>query len=273
MAQQFLGKAEAFVEKNKDKPFFLYYAPHNIHVPRAPNAQFLHTSQCGIRGDSIEELDSVVGGFMDTLKKLNLDKNTIVIFSSDNGPIVNDGYKDGSVLELNGHKPAGPYRGGKYQIYEAGTRLPFIVSWPGTIAPGVSSALVNQVDLYSSLADLVGVADAAKGRPDSQDILPALLGKSPTARTTMVEQSITRLALREGPWQFIQAGAEKNKNKEEGDKSQGPPASADLQLYNLETDPGEKQSVAAQHPDVVQKMSAELLQIEGADAPSTVNAK
>jgi len=269
MAQQFLGKAEAFVEQHKDKPFFLYYAPHNIHVPRAPNEKFLHTSQCGIRGDSIEELDSVVGSFLDTLKKLNLDKNTLIIFSSDNGPIVNDGYMDGSVKELNGHKPAGPYRGGKYQIYEAGTRLPFIVSWPGTIQPGISSALVNQVDLYSSLADLIGKPAAAQARPDSQDVLPALLGKSRTARTTMVEQSITRLALRGGPWQFISAGADSMVRKlEDGDKSVGPPAGADVQLYNLETDPDEKQNVAAKNPDIVAKMSAELKEIQGADAPA-----
>ena len=171
MARQFLTKAQAFVQTNKDKPFFLYYAPHNIHVPRAPNEKFLHTSECGIRGDSIEELDSKVGEFLDTLKQLNLTDNTLVIFSSDNGPIFNDGYADGSIKEANGHKPAGPYRGGKYQIYEGGTRLPFIVSWPGKITPGVSSALVNQVDLYASMADLIGARDAAKLRPDSQDVL------------------------------------------------------------------------------------------------------
>ena len=268
MAQRFLSKAEAFVETNQDKPFFLYYAPHNIHVPRAPNEKFLHTSECGLRGDSIEELDSVIGEFMDTLKRLNLTENTLVIFSSDNGPIFNDGYADGSVREANGHKPAGPYRGGKYQIYEGGTRLPFIVSWPGKIAPGVSAALVNQLDLYASMADLAGVPDAAKLRPDSQDVLPALLGTSPTARTTMVEQSITRLALREGPWQFIAPGADpKAKKMEEGDTTQGPPAGPAAQLYNLESDPGETQNVAAQHPDIVGKMSGELAQIAGPGGP------
>jgi arylsulfatase A len=265
MARQFLSKAEAFVQTNKDKPFFLYYAPHNIHVPRAPNEKFLHTSECGIRGDSIEELDSVVGEFLDTLKKLNLTDNTLVIFSSDNGPIFNDGYADGSIKEANGHKPAGPYRGGKYQIYEGGTRLPFIVSWPGKVAPGVSSAMVNQVDLYASMADLIGMPAAAKARPDSQDVLPALLGTSSTARTTMVEQSVTRLALREGPWQFIGHGADpKGKKTEEGDATQGPSASSDAQLYNLDSDPGEIHNVAARHPDIVEKMSAELAQIRGA---------
>ena len=271
MATRFLSKAQAFVEQHKDKPFFLYYAPHNIHVPRAPNDKFLHTSECGIRGDSIEELDSVVGGIMDTLKKLKLLDNTIVIFSSDNGPIFNDGYADGSVKEANGHKPAGPYRGGKYQIYEGGTRLPFIVSWPGKITPGVSPALVNQLDLFASMADLIGTPDAAKSRPDSQDILPALLGHSQTGRVTMVEQSEGRLALRDGSWKLILPGKEpkgpKGKRMEEGDITQGPPAGAQIQLYDLGTDPGERQNVAAQHPDVVEKMKREFQQIHESTTP------
>jgi arylsulfatase A-like enzyme len=269
MAGQFLSKAQAFVAQNKDKPFFLYYAPNNIHVPRAPNGKFLHTSECGIRGDSIEELDSVIGGMMDTLKKLNLLDNTIVIFSSDNGPIFNDGYADGSVKEANGHKPAGPYRGGKYQIYEGGTRLPFIVSWPGKITPGVSPALVNQLDLFASLADLVGAPGAANSRPDSQDILPAFLGQSPTGRITMVEQSVGRLALREGSWKLILPGKEpkgpKDKKMEEGDTTQGPAAASGLQLYDLGSDVGERQNVADQHPDIVAKMTQEFKEIQNSE--------
>jgi arylsulfatase A-like enzyme len=269
MAGQFLTKAQAFVEQNKDKPFFLYYCPHNIHVPRAPNEKYLHTSECGIRGDSIEELDATIGKFMDTLQKEGLDKNTLVIFSSDNGPIFNDGYADGSVKEANGHKPAGPYRGGKYQIYEGGTRVPFIVSWPGTVAPGDSKALVNQMDLYASLADLVGKPEAAKARPDSQDVLPALLGKSPVGRTTMVEQdSGPTLALREGPWKLVIPSKKpwNRKDLEEGDTTQGPAPAVGVQLYNLDTDVHEDHNVAAQHPDIVQKMTGELGEIKGANS-------
>ncbi len=268
MAQQFLTKAQAFVTENKDKPFFLYYCPHNIHVPRAPNGKYLHTSECGIRGDSIEELDAMIGAFLDTLKQLNLDANTLVIFSSDNGPIFNDGYADGSVKEANGHKPGGPYRGGKYQIYEAGTRVPFVVSWPARIKPGTTAALVNQLDLYGSLADLVGTLKAAAARPDSADVLPALLGTSTTGRATMIEQSIgNTLALRAGPWKLVVPGKgqQGRKNPEEGDTTQGPPPAKNIQLYNLDSDPHEDHNVAAQHADIVAKMQAELAAARGAE--------
>jgi arylsulfatase A-like enzyme len=265
MAGRFLAQAQAFVLKNKDHPFFLYYCPHNIHVPRAPNGRFLHTSECGIRGDSIEELDATVGAFLDTLKQAGLTNKTLVIFSSDNGPIFNDGYADGSIKEANGHKPAGPYRGGKYQIFEGGTRVPFIVSWPGTVLPGTSTALVSQLDLFSSLADLAGVAQDKNARPDSTNVLAALLGRSQQGRTTFVEQdSGPTLALRDGPWKYFVPVPQKGKRKlEEGDTTQGPPPPPGPQLYNLEDDPHEDHNVAAQHPDLVKKMSAELARIRG----------
>ena len=259
MAERFLSKATTFVQNHQDQPFFLYYAPHDIHVPHAPNPRFVHTSACGIRGDSIEELDAVVGEFMNTLQRLNLNRKTLVIFSSDNGPIFSDGYADGSIEEANGHKPAGPYRGGKYQIYEGGTRVPFIVSWPGKVAPGVSSGLVNQVDLFASLADLSGSLSGAT-RPDSQDLLKTLLGSDSQGRATMVEQSTNGwMALREGPWKVIFPGKAKKKKMplEEGDVSEGPAPILEVQLYNLDSDPGETKNIAADHPDIVQKMTAE----------------
>jgi len=265
MAQQFLSQAQAFVLKNKYRPFFLYYCPHNIHVPRAPNGRFLHTSECGIRGDSIEELDATVGAFLDTLKQAGLAEKTLVIFSSDNGPIFNDGYADGSIKEANGHKPAGPYRGGKYQIFEGGTRVPFIVSWPGTIAPGTSTAMVNQLDLFASLAELAGIPQTAASRSDSQDVLAALLGRSTQGRTTMVEQdSGPTLALREGPWKFFVPVPHAHKKLEEGDTTQGPSPPPGPQLYNLDDDPHEDHNVAAEHPDLVKKMSEELARIRNA---------
>ena len=266
MAQRFLEQAQGFVLKNKDKPFFLYYCPHNIHVPRAPNGRFLHTSECGVRGDSIEELDATVGAFLDTLRQAGLTKNTLIIFSSDNGPIFNDGYADGSVKEANGHKPAGPYRGGKYQIFEGGTRVPFIVSWPGTITPGTSTALVNQLDLFASLGRLAGAPQSAATRPDSEDILPALLGRSQQGRTTMVEQdSGPTLALREGPWKYFTPPPKTARGKlEEGDTTKGPPPPPGPQLYNLEDDPHEDHNLAAQHPEIVKQMSEELAKIRDA---------
>jgi arylsulfatase A-like enzyme len=267
MADLFESKAEGFIAQNKNRPFFLYYAPNNVHVPRAPNGRFLHTSACGIRGDSIEELDAMVGKLMADLKSQNLLDHTLIIFSSDNGPIFDDGYSDGSIREANGHQPAGPFRGGKFQIYEGGTRIPFIVSWPGKVAPGVSTALVSQVDLFASLADLVGTPQAAAARPDSVDILPALLGTSKIGLQTMMEQAVHRLALRDGPWKYIPAGADYGvKPGIDGDTTQSPPTPPDLQLYNLDSDISESQNVAAQHPDVVEKMKREFSSLRGSDS-------
>jgi arylsulfatase A len=266
MAPLFEAKAETFIDKNKDAPFFLYYALNNVHVPRAPNGAYLHTSKCGIRGDSIQELDAMVGKLVADLKRQKLLDNTLIIFCSDNGPILNDGYNDGSVRDVDGHRPAGPFRGGKFQIYEGGTRTPFIVSWPGKVMPKVSAALVNQVDLYASLADLVG-QPASPDRPDSHDLLPALLGTSSQGLDEMVEQGVHRLALRQGPWKYIPAGADTGvKPALEGDITRPPPSPPEMQLYNLETDPTEANNVAAENPDVVKKMSQEMNDLRSAPA-------
>ena len=132
----------------------------------------------GPRGDAIVEADWSVGEVLAALDRLNLTRNTLVIFTSDNGPVVDDGYKDDAVAKLGNHKPAGPLRGGKYSNFEGGTRVPFIVRWPGHVAAGTSSALVCQIDLLASLASMMGQTLAPTDAPDSTNILDALLGKS-----------------------------------------------------------------------------------------------
>jgi arylsulfatase A-like enzyme len=232
--------AITFIEKNKEKPFFLYFATHDIHVPHAPNSRFANSSQCGIRGDAIQELDGSVGEVMAALKRLNLGDNTLVIFSSDNGPIVDDGYADGSVIHLNGHKPAGPLKGGKYSIYEGGTRMPFIVWQPGVVKPGVSDAMISQIDFPASFAALAGLTMPAGAAPDSMNVLPAILGQATTGRESLVEQSGT-LALRKGNWKLIDR-----------------PKMKKSELYDLSADIGETKDVAADHPDIVKEMNALL---------------
>ena len=154
MAATFTNKAVEFIEQNQHHPFFLFFTPSDIHVPRAPAAQFAGASSCGVRCDVIDQLDWSVGRVLDTLHRLHLDDNTLVLFTSDNGPVVNDGYDDGSDRALDGHHPAGPFRGGKYQVLEGGTRIPFLVRWTNHIAAGVSSALLSQVDLLRTFAAL-----------------------------------------------------------------------------------------------------------------------
>lgn len=261
MADVFLDKAVSFVEKNKDGPFFLYYAFHQPHVPRLPHPRFVGRTGLGPRGDAIAEMDWCVGEMLDALERCGLKEDTIVVFSSDNGPVLNDGYYDEAVELCGDHRPAGPLRGGKYSMYDGGTRVPFIVSWPGTVEAGESDALVSQVDFLASFAALAGVsldADADAG-PDSVDVLDALLGQSDEGRAEIVLEGIqARTVLRQGDWVFIPP-------------HQGPPVNTNVnietgnspvpQLYYLADDVGQIENVASVYPDVARRMADRLREI------------
>ncbi|MGV3503560.1 MAG: sulfatase family protein [Adhaeribacter sp.] len=256
MADVLTNRAIAFIEKNKKGPFFLYFATHDIHVPRVPHSRFVGKSGMGPRGDAILQLDWTVGEVMKALDRLQLSRNTLLVFSSDNGPVIDDGYQDEAVEKLGSHKPAGPLRGGKYSAFEAGTRVPLLLRWPARIKPGVSSALVSQVDLYASLAALTGRKLAPADAPDSYNVLPALLGTSKTGRPYVVQQSInSTLSLVQGNWKYIEPSqgqkVNKNTNTELGNDPGG-------QLYDLSRDQGETRNVAAANPQVVQRLAAQL---------------
>ncbi len=274
------GKTIEFIKKNQHHPFFIYFASHDIHVPRVPDHRFVGKSGMGPRGDEILELDWEVGRLLQTLKKLRLEKNTLIIFSSDNGPVLDDGYQDDAVEgaahptitrsisdldhEMFGtglaHRPAGPYSGGKYSILDGGTRVPFIACWPGIIKPGASHALICQVDLLASFANFLGEKLNTADGPDSFDLWNTLLGKSKEGRKNLVEQGPT-LALVEGDWKYIEPhpgpALLKLVNIQSG-------LSLQPQLYDLKTDTAEKNNLAAQYPGMVKKMAAELEQIKTA---------
>ena len=257
MADTFTRKGVAFIEQHKDKPFFLYFATHDIHVPRVPNARFVGQTTMGPRGDVIVQFDWCVGQLLATLERLNLAGNTLVILSSDNGPVLDDGYQDGAVEKLGDHKPAGPYRGGKYSIFEGGTRMPLIVRWPGHVKPGVSDAMVSQVDFAASFAALAGEKPGPDDVPDSRNLLPALLGESKTGRDSVVEQANV-LALRQGNWKYIEPGQgrkyDPNTNTELGTDSVP-------QLYDLAQDPGERNNLAQAHSEIVERLSQQLARV------------
>lgn len=252
------SKACDFVKRSSNQPFFLYYATHDIHVPRLPNLRFVGKTAMGPRGDAIAELDWSVGQILKTLDDNGLTKNTLVIFSSDNGPVVDDGYQDEAVQKLGNHKPAGPFRGGKYSNFDGGTRVPFIVRWPGHTKPdSQSTALLSHVDLLSSLAALTGQPLSKGAAPDSKDILPALLGQSKIGRKDLVEDANVQ-SLIDGDWKLITPSNFPSMNKDTNTELGNSPKP---QLYNLAADPGEENNVADQNPERVSAMEKQLATI------------
>jgi arylsulfatase A-like enzyme len=257
IADTITAKAAAFIEQNRAKPFFLYFATHDIHVPRVPHPRFAGKSGLGPRGDAIVQFDWCVGEILKTLDRLNLAGNTLVILTSDNGPVIDDGYKDDAVEKLDGHKPSGPLRGGKYSAFDAGTRVAFMARWPGHIKPGVSDALVCQIDFLSSFAAMTGQSLGAQAAPDSFNTLDALLGKSRTGREYLVEQAGT-LAVIKGPWKYIEPGKGAKISANTGTELGNDPQP---QLYNLADDLGERNNVAASHPERVKELASILQEI------------
>jgi arylsulfatase A-like enzyme len=258
IADVITSKAVTFIQENKDKPFFLYFSTHDVHVPRVPNQRFAGKSGMGPRGDAILEFDWSVGEIMKAIDDLNLSSVTLVIVTSDNGPVVDDGYRDEAVEKLGNHRPAGPLRGGKYSAFDGGTRVVFIVQWTGRIKPGSSDALFSQIDLLTSFASLAGQKLPAEAGPDSYNYLNTLLGRSKKGREWLVEQSSSgRLSVIEGDWKFIEPGpGEKiqvNTNTETGNDPMP-------QLYNLKTEIGERNNVATQNQDIVNHLM-DLLQV------------
>lgn len=258
VAYVFTDKAEEFIENNQKKPFFLYFSLNDIHVPRMPSTQFKGKSGLGLRGDAILQLDWTVGRILDKLKSLNLEKNTIIIFTSDNGPVLDDGYDDGAVTQLNGHNQLGPLRGGKYSAFEGGTRVPFIVRWPAGIAAGaISDALVCQIDLIASFAGLLKQPLNENDAPDSKNVLPALTGKSDKGREVLVRQGAA-FSIIKGEWKYIEPSDARKilnlTNIESG-------ASKEPQLYNVSKDMGETNDVAAKFPEKVKELATELEKI------------
>jgi arylsulfatase A-like enzyme len=257
MMDTFLAKAKSYVIDHKNEPFFLYYAMQQPHVPRTPHDRFVGASGQGPRGDVIMEADWAVGEFIQTLEQEGLLENTLILFTSDNGPVLNDGYYDDAVEKIGEHQPAGPFRGGKYSLFEAGTHVPFISYWKGNIEPGTSDALVCQIDLLASLAALVD-NDAQVG--DSQNLLDVFMGTSEQGRNELVIEATSRTAFRKGDWVLIPPydGPQVNQqvNIELGN-------SDSYQLYNLKNDIGQTNNLAEQEQEKLKELLMEFVSIRG----------
>jgi arylsulfatase A-like enzyme len=246
MADTFSAQAVKFIKESKDKPFFLFFAPHDVHVPRVPHPRFVGKTAMGPRGDAIAQLDWQVGEVLRTLDELGLSENTLVIFSSDNGPVLDDGYKDDAVEKLGSHRPPGPWRSGKYSPFEGGTRMPFLVRWPARIKGGaVSEAMISQVDFPRTFLKLAGEEAPADAFPDSEDRVATLTGESADGRKYVVQEGMKTLGLRSGNWKLVT-----------------PEDEGRLLLFDLSADPSESKNVAKQNPEKVKELSAILTSIK-----------
>ncbi|AMV31046.1 Arylsulfatase [Pirellula sp. SH-Sr6A] len=262
--------ADAWAKENQEwiasvgeQPFFLFFASHDIHVPRMVHERFQGKSGLGPRGDAILELDWNVGQLLSTLEKLDKRDNTIVIFCSDNGPVLDDGYKDDAIEKLGDHKPAGPFLGGKYNVCEGGTRTPFLVSWPSQVPKRVvSDALVTTTDFAASFAAMLDIPLPNDACLDSQNVLDALLGKEGAkGRDWVLQQdngSSGNFGLRSGKWKLMRHASGKATNVH---LRLVPSNMKRLQLFDLESDPGESKDLSEQHPDRTQQLDQKLTEI------------
>ncbi|MEM7785496.1 MAG: arylsulfatase [Planctomycetota bacterium] len=264
LADKWVEKSVQFIEQNKDNPFFLFFSSHDIHVPRMPHERFQGKTKLGFRGDSIIQLDWCVGELMKTLDRLNLSDNTMVVFCSDNGPVMDDGYQDGALEMLGSHRAGGPYTGGKYSVYEGGTRTPFITRWPGKIKPGVSDEVVCTIDFAHSFATMTGQKLEFNACVDSLDVSQALLGiPNAKGRDHLVQQDNGKSGtwgLRVGNWKLHRCDKNKHRNVVVEQKL----ANVDVpryQLFDLANDPAEKNNVLESNQEVGKKLIAQLEKI------------
>ena len=268
LASTVVAKSIEFIEKQKDKPFFLNVGLFEPHVPRVAEKPFVGTSGTGLRGDVIQQIDWEVGEIMKTLDRLGLTKNTLIILTSDNGPILFDGYYDRSVEDLNGHSPTGGLRGWKYQTFEGGCRVPFIASWPAQIKPRVSDQVINLVDCFATFAKIVGKEIPADAAKDSVDLSTVLFGKTTeNIRDHTVLHGIGgTLAIRQGDWKYFPATAKgavggTGSGSDASDPRFAAAIIPEPLLFNLATDPGEKNNIIAQHPEKAEELAARLKSI------------
>lgn len=253
IADRITKKAVDFIKNNRNHPFFLYFGTNDIHVPRVPHQRFARKSGMGPRGDAILSFDYTVGAVMSVLDSLKITDNTLIILTSDNGPVVDDGYQDQAVELLGKHTPAGILRGGKYSIFEGGTRVPFMVRWKkGVKAAQVSDALMSQVDIMASMAHLINIKLPANAAPDSKNYLEDFLGKKKIGRKILIEQNINNtLSVVTPEWKYIEPSTAPKTNPSTNTELGNHPQE---QLYNIKTDKKERNNVAIQQPTVVKKL-------------------
>lgn len=241
LTKRYTEEVIQFIKNNKDKPFFLYYAQTFPHVPLYASEEFTGSSRRGLYGDVVEELDWSVGQILKTLRENRLDDNTLVIFTSDNGPWL--------TMKENGGS-AGPFRDGKGTTWEGGMREPFIARWPGRIPEGrINRSITSTLDLFPTILDLAGIEMPTNRIYDGQSTVRVLLKNEESLRQAFFYYRKNMLmAVRQGPWKMHLMTYDTFFSNSEL-KKHDPPL-----LFNLEHDPSEKYNVANEHPDIIEKM-------------------
>lgn len=261
IADSIAAHSRRFILEHKDEPFFIYLCTNDPHVPRWPHPRFRGKNAMGLRGDALASFDWTVGEVLDALDEAGIADNTIVILTSDNGPVLDDGYADGAVQLAGSHSPSGPFRGYKYSGYEGGTIVPFIVRWPGHVPAGgrTSNALMSHIDIFASLGSLIGATLPDGAAPDSRaEGLDRMLGLSGDHRPWVTELNNTRnLCIRTPRWKFIAASEAAPEIGWGAIGVDGPILTGNRpydQLFDMQDDPGETTNVAHLYPEVVAAM-------------------
>lgn len=254
IADSIAAHAIEFIEDNAQSPFFLYLCTNDVHVPRYPHERFRGKSPMGLRGEAILQFDETVRQVTDALRRLGLADNTILVITSDNGPVLDDGYRDQAVELAGSHKPGGPFRGGKYSSFEAGSVVPFIVHWPAGVKGGkVSDALVSQIDCMGTLTAMAGIPMPEKAGVDTRDNAATWTGRSKKPREYAVSYAANHnITIRADRWKYIPP------RKGEKVISWGPVIetgnSLEPQLYDMSRRGDEQENVAARNEKVVRKL-------------------
>lgn len=262
IADSIAAHSRRFILENADKPFFMYLCTNDVHVPRWPHERFRGHNAMGLRGDAIASFDWTVGQVLDALEEADVADNTLLILTSDNGPVLDDGYVDQAVELLNGHEPTAGRRGDKYSVYEGGTMVPMIVRWPsGMDKAGVEdSTLMTHMDIYRSLGNLIGAKIPEGAAPDSRIRTAQLLGNGIDAPWIAEQSTYNTICVRTPKWKYIPATprdgnigwptmGHEGKQIDTGERLVE-------QLYNMEADPMETTNVAGDNPEIMALMRA-----------------
>jgi arylsulfatase A-like enzyme len=267
MGDVFAAQACAWIktQAQSKQPFFLFYAAHENHVPRVVHPRHVGKTPLGPRGDAIVAFDEQVGQLMEALEKAGVADQTLVLVTSDNGPVLDDGYQD-EAFERNraaGHLPAGPFRGGKYSAHQGGTRVPLVVRWAHVVPSGlVVDSIVSQVDFPALFARVAGGDPSPFIKLDSAN-LDATSLLSGSARDHVVSHaSGNRFSLRVGEWLYLRDADAQNFTTFHGPGYRSEPGTQGEQLFNLKQDPGERVNLAERHPEKVEELRQRLKQLQ-----------